>query len=122
MATETALGADRAEHMGRKTSGRALARLWVAAGLALVALLGGWSRYSRGASRSSANTRPAALPEVVVSKPLVQELDTQLGFLGQFSAVSQVELRVQVGAAVRTFRALGGGWDVRGNASIASVK
>jgi len=57
-----------------------------------------------------------------VSKPLVQELDTQLGFLGQFSAVSQVELRVQVGAAVRTFRALGGGWDVRGNASIASVK
>jgi outer membrane protein TolC len=25
-------------------------------------------------------------------------------------------------AAVRTFRALGGGWDVRSNASIASVK
>jgi multidrug resistance efflux pump len=146
-----------------------------------------------------------------VSKPLVQHFDRQLGFLGQFSAVSQVELRVQVGgtltgaffkdgdivrkgnllftidprpyeitlaeataqlnvasahleladrqldqakdleqrltdvldaarqllvarddvestradaarAAVHTFRALGGGWDVHSNASIASVK
>ena len=100
MATETELGSDRVERMGRKTSGRALARQWVAAGLVLIALLGGWSRYSRGASRSSANTRPAALPEVVVSKPLVQDLDTQLGFLGQFSAVSQVELRAQVGGTL----------------------
>src|SRR5215470_19661187 len=100
MATETELGSDRAEHMGRKTSGRASARLWVAAGLALIALLGGWSRYSRGASRSSAGTHPAALPEVVVSKPLVQDVDTQLSFLGQFSAVSQVELRAQVGGTL----------------------
>src|SRR5215475_6076666 len=100
MATETELGSDRVERMGRKTSGRALARLWVAAGLALIALLGGWNRYSRGASRSSAAAPPAALPEVVVSKPLVQDLDTQLGFLGQFSAVSQVELRAQVGGTL----------------------
>ena len=99
MATETDLGSDQAARMGRKTSGRASARLWVAAGLALIALLGGWSRF-RGASRSSANIRPAALPQVVVSKPLVQDLDTQLGFLGQFSAVSQVELRAQVGGTL----------------------
>jgi multidrug efflux system membrane fusion protein len=100
MATETELGSDRAERTGRKTGGRASARLWVAAGLALIALVGGWRGYSRGASRSSAHTRPAALPEVVVSKPLVQDLDTQLGFLGQFSAVSQVELRAQVGGTL----------------------
>ena len=100
MATETELGSDRAERMGRKTSGRASARLWVAAGLALIALVGGWRRYSRGASRSAADTRPAALPEVVVSKPLVHYLDAQLGFLGQFSAVSQVELRAQVGGTL----------------------
>jgi membrane fusion protein, multidrug efflux system len=100
MATEIELGSDRAEHMGRKTSGRASARLWVAAGLALIVLLGGWGRYSRGASRRSAGTRPAALPEVVVSKPLVQDLDTQLGFLGQFSPVSQVEVRAQVGGTL----------------------
>src|SRR5215472_6187593 len=101
MAMETELASDqRAERMGRKTSGRASARLWVAAGLAGIALVGGWRRYSPGASRSSADTRPAALPEVVVSKPLVQDLDTQLGFLGQFSAVSQVELRAQVGGTL----------------------
>ena len=44
MATETELGSDRAERMGRKTSGRASARLWVAAGLVLIALMGGWGR------------------------------------------------------------------------------
>src|SRR6516162_9399029 len=100
MSAETELGSDRAEHIGRKTSGRASARLWVAAGLILIALVGGWRSYSRGPSRSSADTRPAALPEVVVSRPLVQDLDTQLGFLGQFSAVSQVELRAQVGGTL----------------------
>ena len=100
MTTETELESDLAEHMGRKASGRASARLWVAAGLVLTALLGGWSRYSRGASRSSAGARPPALPEVEVSKPLVQHFDRQLGFLGQFSAVSQVELRVQVGGTL----------------------
>ena len=98
---ETELASDeRTERMGRKTGGRASPRPWVAAGLALIALVAGWQRYSRGASRSSAHTRPAALPQVVVSKPLVQDLDTQLGFLGQFSAVSQVELRAQVGGTL----------------------
>src|SRR5690348_5117181 len=100
METETELGSDRAERTGRNTSGRAFARLWVAAGLVLIALVGGWRSYSRGASGSSADTRPTSLPEVVVSKPLVQDLDTQLGFLGQFSAVSQVELRAQVGGTL----------------------
>src|SRR5215467_7265449 len=101
MATETELASDgRAERMGRQTSGRASAKLWVAAALAGIALVGTWRRYSPGASRSSADTRPAALPEVVVSKPLVQDLDTQLGFLGQFSPVSQVELRAQVGGSL----------------------
>jgi membrane fusion protein, multidrug efflux system len=100
MATETELGSDRAERTARKTGGRASARLWVAVGLVLIALVGGWRRYAHGASRSVANTRSAALPEVVVSKPLVDNLDAQLGFLGQFSAVSQVELRAQVGGTL----------------------
>lgn len=100
MATQTELGSDQAERMGRKASGRASARLWVAAGLVLITLAGGWGRYSRGASRSAAGVRPAALPEVAVSKPLVRYVDAQLGFLGQFSAVSQVELRAQVGGTL----------------------
>ena len=41
-----------------------------------------------------------ALPQVVVSKPLVREVDARLGFLGQFSAVEQIELRAQVGGTL----------------------
>jgi RND family efflux transporter MFP subunit len=37
---------------------------------------------------------------VVVSKPLERELDSSLGFLGQFSAVDYVELRAQVGGTL----------------------
>ncbi len=37
---------------------------------------------------------------MVVSKPLVRELDSSLGFLGQFSAVDYVELRAQVGGTL----------------------
>jgi RND family efflux transporter MFP subunit len=63
-------------------------------------ILGAWLKYSPSASGSSAGVPPAALPQVVASKPLVQDLDTRLGFLGQFSAVSQVELRAQVGGTL----------------------
>ena len=101
MATGTELTSDtRTESNGQRTKGRASAKLWVVAGLAGIALVGAWAKYSTGASRSSADTRPAALPQVVVSKPLVQDLDARLGFLGQFSAVSQVELRAQVGGTL----------------------
>ena len=101
MVTETQPTFDeRQESSGRRTDGRASAKLWIAAGLVGIALVSAWLKYSPGESRSSADTRPAALPQVVVSKPLVQNLDTQLGFLGQFSAVSQVELRAQVGGTL----------------------
>ena len=101
MLTGTELASDeQAESNGPRTNGRASAKLWVAAGLAGIALVGAWLKYSPGASGSSAGAPPAALPQVVVSKPLVEDLDTQLGFLGQFSAVSQVELRAQVGGTL----------------------
>src|SRR5258708_39640842 len=101
MVTGTELASDElAESNGPRTNGRASAKLWVVAGLAGIALVGAWLKYSPGESRSSADTRPAALPQVVVSKPLLQNLDTRLGFLGQFSAVSQVELRAQVGCTL----------------------
>jgi membrane fusion protein, multidrug efflux system len=101
MVTETQLTSDeRQESSGRRTNTRASAKLWIAAGLVGIALVSTWLKHSPGESRSSADTRPAALPQVVVSKPLVQDLDTQLGFLGQFSAVSQVELRAQVGGTL----------------------
>ncbi len=89
-----------AESNRPRTNGRASAKLWVATGLAGIALVAAWLKYSPGSHGSSADTRPAALPQVVVSKPLVQDLDTRLGFLGQFSAVSQVEIRAQVGGTL----------------------
>jgi RND family efflux transporter MFP subunit len=51
---------------------------------------------------SDAATPPPAspVPQVVVSKPLAREVDSRLGFLGQFSAIEQVELRAQVGGTL----------------------
>src|SRR2546430_16048832 len=91
MLTETELASDeRADNKGRRISGRTSAKLWVAAGLAGIVFVGAWLKYSPGASGSSAGAAPAALPQVVVSKPLAQDIDTRLGFLGQFAAVLQV--------------------------------
>src|SRR2546429_4059912 len=101
MLTETELASDlRADNKGRRISGRTSAKLWVAAGLAGIVFGGAWLKYSPGASESSAGAAPAAFPQVVVSKPLAQDIDTRLGFLGQFAAVSQVELRAQVGGTL----------------------
>src|SRR5258706_5094507 len=101
MVTGTEITPDeRAESNGPRTNGRASAKLWVAAGLAGIALVAAWLKYSPGAHGSSVDTRPAALTQVVVSKPFLQNLDTRVGFLGQFSAVSQVELRGQVGGTL----------------------
>src|SRR4029077_13689030 len=41
-----------------------------------------------------------APPVVTVSAPIQQDVDTRLQFLGQFSAVDQVELRAQVGGTL----------------------
>jgi membrane fusion protein, multidrug efflux system len=39
-------------------------------------------------------------PSVTVSQPLQREVDTRVGFLGQFSAIDRVELRAQVGGTL----------------------
>jgi multidrug efflux system membrane fusion protein len=101
MLTETELASDeRVENKKRRISGRTSAKLWVAAALAGIVFLAAWLKYSPRASGSSAGAPPAALPQVVVSNPLTQDIDTRLGFLGQFAAVSQVELRAQVGGTL----------------------
>ena len=50
-----------------------------------------------GGGRAGGEPSTAPLAQVVVSKPLSQDIETRLSFLGQFAAVSQVELRAQVG-------------------------
>ena len=62
-----------------------------------VAAFGAWFVYSSDA----ATPPPAApVPQVVVSTPLQRQVDSRLGFLGQFSAIEQVELRAQVGGTL----------------------
>src|SRR4029077_19415048 len=101
MLTEAELASDeRVENKKRRISGRISAKLWVAAALAGIVFLGVWLKYSPRASGSSDGAPPSALPQVVLRKPLAQDIDTRLGFLGQFAAVSQVELRAQVGGTL----------------------
>ena len=73
------------------------ATLWIGALVTIVALVAASLKYSPHADAKPASATPASLPHVVVSRPLVEKLDTRLSFLGQFSAVSQVEIRAQVG-------------------------
>jgi RND family efflux transporter MFP subunit len=65
--------------------------------VALAAAGGAWLAYAQHASQAAERAAPPAPPHVVVSRPLSRELDARLGFLGQFSAVDQVDLRAQVG-------------------------
>lgn len=72
---------------------------WVA-GVALIALAAaGWYGLS---GRDPGHTAQAAVPPapVTVSRPLQRDVDTQIGMLGQFSAVDRVELRAQVGGTL----------------------
>src|SRR6201982_83079 len=79
---------------------RSPAKLWAAVVLAIAVVAAAWLAYSYRQSDAAASAAPAALPKVVVSKPLVRDLDSRLGFLGQFSAVEQVELRAQGGGTL----------------------
>jgi multidrug efflux system membrane fusion protein len=89
------------EHDAQRSRKRSPVKSWAAVLVAMAAISGGWWLYlHRDSKAASANARPSAPPQVTVSKPLVQNLDTRLGFLGQFSAVDQVELRAQVGGTL----------------------
>src|ERR1700723_1638385 len=101
MATETELtSGERKESNGQRTKGGASAKRWVPAAIAGMVILGAWLKYPPRRSGSSAGAPPSALPQVVAGKALGLNLDTRLGFLGQFSSVSQVELRAQVGGTL----------------------
>jgi membrane fusion protein, multidrug efflux system len=89
-----------AREQGQRTDQRLPARLWIAAVTAIAAVGLAWLAYSYRESDAAIPTSAASPPQVVVSKPLVRELDSRLGFLGQFSAVDSVELRAQVGGTL----------------------
>jgi multidrug efflux system membrane fusion protein len=89
---------------GGQTGRRLSAKLWAGAGI--VVAVGGvaWLLYSQSGDGTTTHARTQAPAQVVVSRPLERELDTQLGFLGQFSAVDRVELRAQVGGTLTEIR------------------
>src|SRR5215467_12776533 len=89
-----------ARERGQRADRRLPARLWIAAGTAIAAVGFAWLAYSYRESDAAIQAAPKPLPQVVVSKPLVRELDSRLGFLGQFSAVGYIELRAQVGGTL----------------------
>ena len=84
---------------GRKRSrtSRPIALLVTVAMGALAVICGGliW----RGQSAAPAQALPPP-PQVTVSRPLQQTVQTTARFLGQFSAVDSVELRAQVGGTL----------------------
>jgi membrane fusion protein, multidrug efflux system len=85
------------------TNKRSGTKVWILAGIVIAAVAIGWAAYSRFETDAVAKTGPTAppsAPQVIVSRPLVRELDSRLSFLGQFSAVEQVELRAQVGGTL----------------------
>ena len=83
---------------GLRAERRSLAKLCKMRTAAVVGTA--WLAYSYRQTDAAALADPTALPQVVVSKPLVREVNSRLGFLGQFSAVDQVELRAQVGGTL----------------------
>ena len=89
-----------ASEQDRRTGRRSLAKLWILFGIVIATAGIGLVTYFSHQTDRAASTGPARLPKVIVSKPLIRELDSQLGFLGQFSAVEQVELRAQVGGTL----------------------
>jgi membrane fusion protein, multidrug efflux system len=70
------------------------------AALAVVCLATATLAYFYGRSDAAISSLPASVPQVVVSKPLAREIDSRLGFLGQFSAIEHVELRAQAGGTL----------------------
>jgi RND family efflux transporter MFP subunit len=81
----------------------ARSRIWPwAVGVAVIALAGAaWFEFGpRGGAAPAAQAAAAPLAPVTVSRPLVHDVDTRIGFLGQFSAVDRVELRAQVGGTL----------------------
>lgn len=87
--------ADRTVPVVRRVVARSVIGASVAA---ILAAVGSLAVSSDGDAYADA---APTLPTVIISKPLVQSLDSRLAFLGQFSAVDKVELRAQVGGTLK---------------------
>ena len=79
---------------------RSVIKLWTAVGVTIALVGTAFLFFLYRPSDAAASAAPPTLPEVIVSRPYRREVDSRLGFLGQFSAVERVELRAQVGGTL----------------------
>ena len=86
----------------RKDAATTKSKLWPwILGLAVIAIAAvAWYGVSYRDGGPVAAAAPMPLASVTVSKPLLRDVDTRVGFLGQFSAIDRVELRAQVGGTL----------------------
>src|SRR5690348_3988649 len=75
-------------------------KVWAGSLVALGLIAAGVIAGPRLLAPSADQAAIVAPPVVTVSAPIQQDVDTRLQFLGQFSAVDQVELRAQVGGTL----------------------
>ena len=62
----------------QQLSRRSPARRWIAAAILIAGIGSSWLAYSHHRGEAVANSAPPALPKVLVSKPLVRELDARV--------------------------------------------
>ena len=86
-----------AEKERTRSNDRLRVTVWIG-GITMITLLAAWLKYPQHAQGKASSA--VSVPRVVVSKPLIKNLDTRLSFLGQFSPVSEVEIRGQVGGTL----------------------
>jgi RND family efflux transporter MFP subunit len=86
----------------RKDAATTKSKLWPwVLGLAVIAIAAvAWYGVNYRNGGPVAAAAPMPLASVTVSKPLLRDVDTRVGFLGQFSAIDRVELRAQVGGTL----------------------
>ena len=63
------------------------AKLWVAVGTAIAVIATAWLIYSYHQSDAAASAAPDALPEVIVSKPLMRDVDSPAHLLEYISGM-----------------------------------
>jgi len=73
---------------------------WVLGLIVIAIAAAAWYGISYRNGGQTAAAAPMPLASVTVSKPLLRDVDTRVGFLGQFSAIDRVELRAQVGGTL----------------------
>jgi multidrug efflux system membrane fusion protein len=83
----------------RRSAHKTSVKAWLGTALALT-VFGGGVIFGPDYFAGKAQASPPQLPTVVVSAPAQRSIEKRLQFLGQFSAVQQVELRPQVGGTL----------------------